>query len=580
MLPLLDHLWQSTLFACVAGLLTLALKRNRARVRHWVWIAASVKFLIPVSLLIALGGHIEWHKAPARSNISVVMDEVSQPFTASPVGLPLPVIVPVAASPLPWVLTGIWACGFIGISWSWLVRWRRIRDAVRAGVPVELDLGVPLPAVTARVTEPGIFGVLRPVLILPEGIFERLTAGQFEAVVEHELCHVRHRDNLIAAIHMVVETIFWFHPMVWWIGKRMVEERERGCDEEVVRRSGEARIYAEAILNVCKLYVESPLECVSGVTGADLKKRIEGIMARRIAVRLSFAKKVVLAGVGLGVVAIPVFVGLMHAQPAMESLLKFEVASVKPTGEDMIDGATKVQRAGGRGTVQEAHRRINFENINLFGLIVQAYGIRGCRPFGGGNCPLLDGGPDWMRKDGFAVMAKIPDDAPDQTLMQLYNGHAPELQLMLQALLADRFALKIHRITKELPVYALTVGKKGPKLKTSDGSKTRPPLFRPSVGPDGIAMIKLVVENGSMQEVVDLYAKFLDRPAVDRTGLKDRYEFTMDYEANADTPGAFTELVGPSLFKAFEEQLGLKWVATKGTVEVLVIDHAEKPSAN
>ena len=105
-------------------------------------------------------------------------------------------------------------------------------------------------------------------------------------------------------------------------------------------------------------------------------------------------------------------------------------------------------------------------------------------------------------------------------------------------------------------------------------------MFRGSVGPDGIRMIQLIVENGSMQEVVDLYAKFLDRPAVDRTGLKDRYEFTMDYEANADAPGAFTELTGPSLFKAFEEQLGLKWVATKAPVEILVIDHAEKPSAN
>ena len=190
-----------------------------------------------------------------------------------------------------------------------------------------------------------------------------------------------------------------------------------------------------------------------------------------------------------------------------------------------------------------------------------------------------------MRKDGYTIVAKIPEDAPDQTLTQLYNGHAPEVQLMLQALLAERFALKVHRITKELPVYALTVGKKGPKLKTSDGSKTsdgkpRPPMFRASVGPDGVTMIKLVVENGSMQDVVDLYAKFLDRPGVDRTGLKDRYEFTMDYEANSDAPGPFTELVGPSLFKAFEEQLGLKWVATKGPVEILVIEKAEKASEN
>jgi uncharacterized protein (TIGR03435 family) len=153
--------------------------------------------------------------------------------------------------------------------------------------------------------------------------------------------------------------------------------------------------------------------------------------------------------------------------------------------------------------------------------------------------------------------------------------------MMLQALLADRFALKVHHETKELSVYALTVGKKGPKFKKSDGSKEPRLMFRGVlVQPDGSKIIRLIVENGSMQELVDLYAKFMDRPVVDRTGLTERYDFTMDYEANADTPGSFTELTGPGLFKAFEEQAGLKWEATKGSVEILVIDHAERPSAN
>ena len=140
--------------------------------------------------------------------------------------------------------------------------------------------------------EPGVFGILRPVLLLPDGIFDRLTPAQLQAVIAHELCHVRHRDNLIAAIHMFVETVFWFHPLVWWIGKRMVEERERACDEEVLREFGEPKAYAEGILNVCKLYVESPLRCVSGVTGgSNLKKRIEAIMANRVARRLNFGKE-------------------------------------------------------------------------------------------------------------------------------------------------------------------------------------------------------------------------------------------------------------------------------------------------
>ena len=90
---------------------------------------------------------------------------------------------------------------------------------------------------------------------------------------------------------MFVETLFWFHPLVWWIGKRMVEERERACDEGVLSLGSEPRIYAEAILNVCKLYVESPLVCVSGVTGANLKRRIEAIMTNRTGQKLNRAKK-------------------------------------------------------------------------------------------------------------------------------------------------------------------------------------------------------------------------------------------------------------------------------------------------
>jgi len=161
-----------------------------------------------------------------------------------------------------------------------------------------------------------VVGLLRSVLLLPEGIMERLTAEQLESVLAHELCHVRRRDNLLSALHMVVEAVFWFHPVVWWIGARLVEERERACDEGVLSLGGEPRTYAEAILGVCKLYVESPLVCVSGVTGADLKKRIEAIMSNRMGLGLNFAKKVLLTSVGaaalVGPVAIGVVIGTAH----------------------------------------------------------------------------------------------------------------------------------------------------------------------------------------------------------------------------------------------------------------------------
>ena len=120
-----------------------------------------------------------------------------------------------------------------------------------------------------------MFGIFRPVLLLPEGITDRLSPAQLQAVLAHELCHVRRRDNLAAAIHMFVEALFWFHPLVWWIKARLIEEQERACDEEVLRLGGDPQVYAESILKICEFYLTSPLICVSGITGSNLKKRIE-----------------------------------------------------------------------------------------------------------------------------------------------------------------------------------------------------------------------------------------------------------------------------------------------------------------
>ena len=156
-------------------------------------------------------------------------------------------------------------------------------------------------------------GLLRPVLLLPAGIIDRLTPPQLEAVLAHELCHVRRRDNLTAAIHMIVEAVFWFHPLVWWISARLVEERERACDEEVLRLGSEPQVYAEGILNVCKFYLESPLTCVSGVTGSDLKKRVGRIMSNHVGETLNGWRKLSLAIAGVAALAVPIVVGVLTA---------------------------------------------------------------------------------------------------------------------------------------------------------------------------------------------------------------------------------------------------------------------------
>ncbi len=330
-----NHLWQSTLFAAVAGLLTLALRNNRARVRHWVWLAASWKFLVPFSVLISLGGQIHWRTAPQtmQPDLAVVLGGISQPMALASRATIAPAVS--AAGMIPALAWSIWACGFLGIACSWLLRWRRIRTAVRTGSPIHVD--APIRAVSSpTLLEPGVFGVWRPVLLLPEGIVDQLTPAQLRAVIAHELCHVRRHDNLVAAIQMFVETLFWFHPLVWWLGRRMVEERELACDQEVLSLGNEPRVYAEGILNVCKLYVQSPLACLSGATGADLNKRIESIMRNRVTPRLDFTRKAILTVAGGLAVVTPIAIGIAHAPPlraqssADQKRLTFDAASVKP----------------------------------------------------------------------------------------------------------------------------------------------------------------------------------------------------------------------------------------------------------
>jgi bla regulator protein blaR1 len=170
----------------------------------------------------------------------------------------------------------------------WYERWRRISAAMRAAEPLregrEVDtlrrlersgnMRQRIRMLISRASlEPGIFGILRPVLVWPEGISEHLEDAHLEAILAHELWHLRRRENLAAAVHMVVEAILWFRPLVWWLGARLLEERERACDERVLELGSERQIYAESILRVCEFCLGSPLACVSGVTGADLKKR-------------------------------------------------------------------------------------------------------------------------------------------------------------------------------------------------------------------------------------------------------------------------------------------------------------------
>jgi uncharacterized protein (TIGR03435 family) len=584
--PLANHLWQSTVCVAVAWLLTLVLRKNRAAVRYWIWLAASVKFLIPFSLLVSAGGYFAWREAPAveQRRVSFVVDAISRSFTVATPDASL-VGVSQTSSYFPeMLLFAVWLCGFtIGVIW-WVRWWRQIRAAQRSATPLDVRLPIPVMSSRARL-EPGVFGIRKPVLLLPEGITERLTPDQLEAVLAHELCHVRRRDNLTAAIHMVVETIFWFHPLVWWVRARLVEERERACDDDVLNLVSDARIYAEGILSVCKLYLESPLVCVAGVTGSDLKRRIEEIMAHRIARKVDFGRKVLLAAVILAAVAGPVITGMtialpLRAQTKPATRLAFEVASVKRN--------TSTDPRGMRMQILPGGKLVG--SAPLFVFVATAYGL----PF---QSDRLSGGPEWIRTERYDIEA-TPDQAaiPAGTSMKDRND---KIQLMLQTLLAERFRMVIRSEIKELPVYAAVVKKDGLKLQKAAVQEkdclevTKGPQDPGSChtfsGGQGQGIHAQAV---SMPDLASYASSWADRPVIDKTDLQGLFNIQTEgwvpmrprpaRPAGQDPTAedlAFADPARPTLFQIFD-RLGLKLESQRAPVEMFVIESAERPTEN
>jgi uncharacterized protein (TIGR03435 family) len=574
------------------------------------------------------------------------------PFQAAGLPTAFSVPAPSAAGLLPAVLLAIWFCGCVAVLLCWWVRWRRVAAAVRSSTPLTegrevealwrlrwgrrsfsvvcqqgsskaltghkkrwpvplWDLLAPqsitLVSSAARL-EPGVFGIFRPVLWLPVGIGDRLDNAELEAILAHELCHVRRRDNLAAVIHMAVEAVFWFHPLVWWLGARLTEERERACDEEVVRMGGEPQVYAESILKVCEFYLASPVACAAGVTGADLRRRIEGIMRNRHIRKLSYGKQILLAAAAVTAVGAPIAIGLLYApslltgqekpaagaskassfaQPAKRDF-RFEVASIRP-------GDPSGRLIG--PPVPSSPRRFSAQSETIVSLAMRAFGVK--------QMSQIEWQP-WMTSAHFTVEATIPEGAT----------HA-DLPIMIQHLLEDRFGLVFHRATRRMAGYELVAAKSGPKLAKSAAPpsdkpagkggdiemKNGVPQFTKDAGSGTLLTLTTGIwrgRNETMKRLAERLADSLDAPVVDATGIEGEYDYTLTFTPEAkpvsgnmvvmSPPGAAPAqaprqdefLTNPLLRDALQIQLGLKLEPVKEVpVEVVVLDKARKePTEN
>jgi len=571
---------------------------------------------VPFAALVALGGAFGTRaRAPIlQRNVTIVLEVVGQPFSGGLPVLPGPPALP-RQDPSPDRLAAIagfvWLTGAIAVLAIWLVRCRRVAAIVRASTRVNdgpelaalrrlerragLVRSIEMVASPAPL-EPGVFGVFRPVLIWPASIGAHLNPDQLVTILSHEIAHVRRRDNLAAAIQTVAEAIFWFHPLVWWIGARLVEERERACDEDVMRAGGEPSVYAETILTACRVFLEAPRACVAGVTGSDLKKRIERIMCGAATRGLATSSRLLLTTGAIATLLVPIGVGAVNAPRARVRVSStrvnqlravFEVAAVKPNKSG--PGPVRIQTSpGGRFTAT---------NVTVKNLIQFAYRLQ---PF------QVVGGPDWLNSNRFDIVAKGDEsDDGNQFLTDQQSERPSRVQQRVQSLLADRFRLMVRTETTEQPMYWLVLarsdGRLGPALRQSTvdcsiekersaQNVVKVPLENASQPPCGIRMSmgSILVGGATLSQFAGTLAGMVDRTVLDHTGLAGTFDATLRFTPDQSTPG-FAEKAryipsidpdGPSIFTALQEQLGLRLDSRKGQVDVLRIVSADQPTPN
>ena len=278
---------------------------------------------------------------------------------------------------------------------------------------------------------------------------------------------------------------------------------------------------------------------------------------------------------------------ILHATAPLPS---FEVATIKPSSDgNAIPSIT---------TPTEC-RMINVSARNL---IEQAYRI----PWTSSLNERVIGGPGWIDTTRYDVDGRI-DPAMSDALQRMSNEQRKDqTSLMMQSLLADRFKLRVHFESRQLPIYALSVSRSGSKLnpanQLSPGGEDQPPPSTLPANPRAVRKGIIVQYSGQQAEMtakgvtVDAlvhwlagYSEIGGRTVVNQTGLSGTYDFTLRWTrerltsaAQQDSPDSLIspESEGPALLTGLQEQLGLRLVSTKGPVEVLVIDHIEKPSEN
>ena len=457
---------------------------------------------------------------------------------------------------------------------------------------------------------PVTVGWIRPKVILPAE-WSQWPQEQLDAILAHEGEHVRRRDPLVQWLALLNRAVFWFHPLAWWLERRVSALAEEASDAAVLARGHDPHDYSGYLLDIARSVTRAGGRVhVIGMSmpGTNLPHRIrqilEGVSAPQTS-RLRVAGVAALCLVSTAAIAVGTPAQIEVVTPA------FDVTSIRPNRSG--DGSDIVElQPGGRVTAA---------NVTAARLVRTVYGLF--------EDEQLIGGPSWLDEDRFAIEARTSATASIE-----------QVRLMLRRLLADRFNLVGHIETRQLPLYELIMarsdGRLGPGLRRA-GAECAPmkSLFRdvpgapppppPPPPPPSRSAIPvsppqrdewrcpnlnapgwLSGRQLTMPQVAQILTHWLQRQVVDRTSLEGVFDVDFTYAPESVAPGggpppagssgvvggpidgdapgdgnvAVASSGGRSIFTALREDLGLTLRSTRGPVKVFVIDRLERPSEN
>jgi beta-lactamase regulating signal transducer with metallopeptidase domain len=419
---LVDHLWQSTLFGAAVWSVALLLRTNSAAIRHWLWLLASFKFLVPFSALYSLGAVTVISISPEIRPSAVA----ATLHTLKPILSPATVDLAPASAPSSLVSTLfiVWLFGALGLGLRWLGGWRAAHMIFRAAR--RAPGASPDTYVIDADIEPSVARVVHPVVLLPAALLGRLPASQLEAVLAHEREHIERHDILKAQLQRLVETLFWFHPLVWIIGRRLLDERERACDEAVLARGHDPGEYAAGILAVCRHCAAARSRHAVGALAGDLAQRVRQILKSHAPLSLGFAKAFGLTACTLILTGAPLVAGALdeatHRREVAANnalLLRDAAVAVSPATSNTEGPRLKV-----------VGDDVIVRNSSLRELLALAYGV---------HVSDVKGRGDWLDWPRYDLRASVPSGVREPE-----DFDPSALRPMVNKLLAAHFDLEVH----------------------------------------------------------------------------------------------------------------------------------------